>query len=67
MVNVVINGKEHRNIEKLPVSKLEHLRQLAQIAVDNYIKAQKYSEPYFRILENRVQQIDSLIKEKQNA
>ena len=36
MVRVFINGKEYRYIEKLSISKLEHLKQLAEVQVNGY-------------------------------
>lgn len=36
MVRVFINGREYRNIEKLSIPELEHLKQLAEVQVNNY-------------------------------
>jgi hypothetical protein len=44
-VNVNINGKTYKGIEKLPETKLEHLLQLAQVAIDNYSKHIKNYPP----------------------
>lgn len=36
MTDVQIGSKVHKNVERLSVSKLEHLIQLAEVAIENY-------------------------------
>jgi len=66
MVRVFINGKEYRYIEKLSISKLEHLKQLAEVQVNNYKLHKVCLIPYLQELENTVKQIDRVIKEKED-
>ncbi|WP_144106799.1 hypothetical protein [Paraburkholderia sp. BCC1886] len=70
-MNIWINGKEHRDIEKLTAGKLEHLVQLAQIEIDNYKRAiVNYSEqrmkavgiPYLAELEGRRKKIELILE-----
>lgn len=70
-MDVRINGKLYKSIEKLTKEKLEHLLQLAKIDLSNYKNASKnYPEdrmtkfgiPMLTKLENVIDEIQSLIK-----
>lgn len=72
MSEIRINQKYYKNLEALTVSKLEHIRQLAQVEVDNYHVftvnpsegRKKLVLGHMRRLKEVVETLDALIKHK---
>jgi hypothetical protein len=72
MAEIRINHKEYKNLEKLPISKLEHIRQLAQDAVTNYkpftltapMRRRLLVEGTMKRLNGYVKILDDLIQQK---
>lgn len=75
-MDIFIKNKKYSKVETLPISKLEHMRQLICVEIENYEKIiknypkermERFGKPFLSQLQQRKETVEKLIKQKQNT